>query len=253
LTQRLDLDQPRASGALLTDSLRIYGGNFLTFIAISLAVVLPAELIVSGVGLGQLSSGYHLDRPLAARMMPDLVRVLVTTPLIAAAVVFVLLDLAAGQRPRVRRAIQSGLDAFAHVFVPVAAAFAVEAVLLVPVILVATAAVVPLLAIPLVLAVRWYFAPQAVVVAGKRRLEALRGSWELTRGAALRTFLVAAISYLAATYAAGLIASPMIAVARALDSGALVVAFNVVAQSLATPAVTIVAALLYFDLRSRSR
>jgi len=42
-------------------------------------------------------------------------------------------------------------------------------------------------------------------------------------------------------------------VARSADSGALVVAANVVSESLATPAIAILGTLLYFDLRNRRR
>jgi hypothetical protein len=255
--QPLDLDRPRALGALLSDSLRLYFRHFVRFLAIGLAVVLPAELIVSGVGLGMLGSGFHTDRPLAAELMPQVVQVLVTTPLIAAMVVYALLDLADARRPSVRRAIQSGLDVFAPVFVPVLAAVASEALatllFVVPLALAVRSLLVPTLAIPILLAVRWYFAPQLVVVGGARRLAALRGSWDLTRGYGWRVFGTLALAYFALLWVGALAAVPLYVVARSADSGALVVAANVVSESLATPAIAILGTLLYFDLRNRRR
>jgi hypothetical protein len=253
----LDLDQPRTFGALLTETLGLYFRNFLRFVAVGLAVVVPAEAIVSGVGLGMFGSGYDAHRPLAADLMPQVVQVLVTTPLIAAITLFALLDLADEQRPRVRTTIQRGLDSFAAVFVPVLAAVGAEALVtllfVVPLALAVGSAFVPTLIIPFVLAVRWYFVPQAVVHGGERRLAALRASWDLTRGSAWRVFGIVALAYIALLWAAGLVSLPLIVAARSADSGALVVAADVVAQSLAAPAIAILSALLYFDLRARAR
>jgi len=255
--ERLELDQPRTLGPLLSDSLRIYWRNLPRFFAIGLAVVLPAEAIVSGVGLGMFGSGYRSDRPLGADLMPQVVQLLVTTPLIAAICVYALLDLAEERRPAVRSAIQRGLDRFAAVFVPVAAAVACEAaavfLLVVPLALAVSSALVPTIVIPIALAVRWYFAPQAVVIGNARRLDALRASWELTRGSAWRVFGTLVLAYVALLWTAGLISVPLIAAARSADSGALVVAANVLAESLAAPAIAILATLLYYDLRARSR
>jgi hypothetical protein len=255
--RRLDLDQPRTFGALLSETLGLYFRNFLRFVALGLAVIVPAEAIVSGVGLGMFGAGYSSHRPLAADLMPEVVQVLVTTPLIAAMTLFALLDLAAEQRPSARRAIQRGLDSFAAVFVPVAAAVGTELLLtllfVVPLALAVSSAFVPTLVIPFALAVRWYFVPQAVVHGGSRRLAALRASWELTRGSAWRVFGIVALAYIALLWAAGLVSLPLVAAAKSADSGALVVAANVVAQALAAPAIAILSGLLYFDLRARSR
>jgi hypothetical protein len=255
--RRLDLDRPRTFGALLSETLGLYFRNFLRFAAIGLAVVLPAEAIVSGVGLGMFGAGYDSKRPLAADLMPQVVQVLVTTPLIATIALFALLDLADERRPSVRTAIQRGLDAFAAVFVPVLAAVGMEALvtllLVVPLALAVSSAFVPTLVIPFALAVRWYFVPQAVVHGGSRRLAALRASWDLTRGSAWRVFGVVALAYIALLWAAGLVSLPLIVAARSADSGALVVAANVVTQSLAAPAIAILSGLLYFDLRARAR
>ena len=58
----IELERPRDAGALLRDSLVVYIRHFWTFLALGALVVVPSELIVSGVGLEQLSSGYD-DTP----------------------------------------------------------------------------------------------------------------------------------------------------------------------------------------------
>ena len=253
----LDLDQPRRLGALFRDTLRIYFKHFNTFVAIGLAVALPAEAIVSGIGLKRFSSGFDVDRPLAAELMSPAVQALVTAPLIAAMVVTIVTGLAAGEQPRAGRAIQAGLDRFAAVFVPVIAALAIEAlaviVLVVPLAVAIESVLVPTLVIPIILAVRWYFAPQVVVVAGERGLRALRASWDLTAGFSWRVLGMVVLGYLAFTWVATLLATPILAGARSADSGALIVAFNVFWQTLAMPAIALYGALLYFDLRARRR
>lgn len=252
---RLDLTKPRELGPLLTDGVRLYFAHFLKFVAIAAAVVVPAELIVSGVGLGELTSGFDNKRPLLATLMPQAVQALVTTPLITAMTVFVLLDLAGGKQPSVRRSIQSGLDSFARVFVPVLAAVAVEALvtlaLVVPLVLSLNTLLVPTLIFPVILAVRWYFVAESVVVDRTRGLKALRGSWDLTRGFGWRVFGVVVLVYLAFGTAAALVGTPVFALAKSADSGALVLASRILQEVLAAPAIVLVSALLYFDLKAR--
>lgn len=256
-TEPLDLDGPRRFSRLFADTLRLFFRHLATFLAIGVAVVLPAEAIVRGIGLGHFSSGFDADRPLAAELMPQAVQSLVSAPLIAAMIVTVVLGLAQGDPPRAGRAIQAGLDRFRAVFVPVILAIALEAlavlVLVVPLALAVESAIVPTLVVPIYLAVRWYFAPQAVVAGGERNTRALRASWDLTAGSGLRVFALIVLSYLAFTWSATLLAAPVIALARSADSGALVVLFHVAWQALAIPAITLFGTLLYFDLRARRR
>jgi hypothetical protein len=251
----LDLSRPRELGELFRDALRLYAANFGRFLAIGAAVVIPTELIVSGVGLGQLSSGFDDKQPVAANAVPLMVQALVTTPLIVAMTVHLLLDLAAGRPARLRVAAQSGLDAFAPLFLPVLATIACEAlvtlVVVVPLVLLANSALVPALVIPLMLAVRLYFVPQAVVAGGARRVAALRASWELTRGFGWRVFGTVILGYIGFGLVAQLAGTPLLSAAKSADSGALVLASRVVAETLAAPAVALLSALLYFDLKAR--
>ena len=56
---RLELLRPRDIGGLFRDSFNTYSAHFATFLALGAAVVIPVELVVSGIGLGQLSGGYR--------------------------------------------------------------------------------------------------------------------------------------------------------------------------------------------------
>lgn len=255
--QPLDLGRQRPLGPLFGDALRIYVAHFPKLVAIGAAVVVPAELIVLGVGLGELGAGSAEKRPLVAELVPAALQALVIGPLLVAMTIHVLLELSGGRRPGIRVAIQSGLDAFAAVFVPVLAviaflAFVTFAVVL-PLALAVSSALVPTLLVPLALFVRWYFVPHAVVAAGARRLDALRTSWDMTRGAGLRVFGVVLLAQLAFTTAASVVGTPLFAAARSADSGALVLASRMVGDTLAAPAFALVSALLFFDLRARRR
>jgi hypothetical protein len=251
----LDLARPRTFGPLFSDSLRIYFENFARCLAIGAAVVIPTELIVSGVGLGQLSSGYDPDPPLAGQVVAAVVQGLVTTPLIVAMTVYLLLDLNAGKRQGARAAMQSGLDAFAPMFVPVLLSLAGIGALIVaallPGLLTGTTALAPLLILPLMLAVRWFFIAQSVVVEGVRGRAALAASWNLTRGFGWRVFAVVAVGYFGFFLVAGILTTPLASAARSADSGALLLASRIVIGTLASPAVAVLSALLYFDLKAR--
>jgi hypothetical protein len=251
----LDLSRPRELGALFGDALRLYFAHFLRFLAIGAAVVVPTELLISGVGLHQLSGGYDTTRPAGAEAIPLAVQALVTTPLIVAMTVYLLLDIADGRAPSLRGAIQSGLDAFGALFLPVLAAIAGEALVtfavVVPLVAVGSSALLPLLIIPLLLAIRWYFVPQSVVVAGARRLDALRASWALTAGFGWRVFGTVALGYLAFNTAGTVVAAPVAGAAKAADSGALFLAAQILRETLAAPALALLSVLLYFDLKAR--
>ena len=133
----------------------------------------------------------------------------------------------------------AGLDAFAVVFWPVLISVLCEAATIITAIG------------PFILFVRLYFVPQVVVFEGKRGVDALRASWELTRGFGFRVAGLLLVALLLFQLAGGLIATPIGAAARAVDSAALALAATAVGETLAFAPIAIFAALLYFDLRSR--
>jgi hypothetical protein len=238
--ERLDLARSRGIWELLGDAINVYFRNFPTLFAIGLAVVLPVQLIVSGIGLEELTSGYQSDADTAELLIPTIVSYLVVAPLVAAATIHVLQRLADGERPHAGRSIQSGLDVFAPVFAGVLLAG------------LGTALGLALLVLPgLYVAVRWYFVPQAVVLDGARNGEALRGSWRMTSGFWWRTFGVVLLANVAAFLPASLVVLPLQALAESADRQAIALAGMILTESLTAPFVALVSTLLFFDVRAR--
>jgi hypothetical protein len=235
----LELDRPRDLGALLTDSFTLYRKHFWMFLAVAFVVVVPVHAIVLGVGLGQFSGGYDSTPAPASTLVPGLTRLLVVSPLLAVMMLDALLALAAGRRPGFAGTIQAGLDAFGRVFWPVLIAVLCMALTLFTLVL------------PLVLLVRWFFVPQVVVLDGKRGVDALRASWELTRGFAWRVAGIVFVVQLLFYLAGALVATPLAALGRSLNSEAVALGATTLTEVLVAPPVGIFAALLYFDLRSR--
>ena len=238
--ERLELARPRELGELLGDAIAVYGRNFATVFAISAAIVVPVQLIVSGIGLEGLTASYQEDGNTAEMLIPTVVSFLVVAPLIAAATIHLLRALADGERPHAGRALQAGLDVFAFVFVAVLLAG------------LGIALGLAMLVLPgLFVAVRWLFVPQAVVVDGARGAGALRASWELTRGFWWRTFGVVLLANAIAFLLGLLIAVPLEVLAESADRQAISLAGTILVETLSAPFVALVSTLLFFDLRAR--
>lgn len=238
----LELDRPRELGDLIRAAIAVYLRNFPTVIAISAAIVIPVQLIVSGIGLEELTGPYRDEATTAEMLIPTVVTFLVVAPLIAAATIRVLQDLATGERPHAGRAIQVGLDVFAPVFVAVLLAG------------VGIAAGLLLLVLPgIYLAVRLYFVPQVVVVDGGRGPDALRGSWALSHGFWWRTLGVVLIANVIALIPGLLVVTPLQSLAESADRQAIALGGMVFAEMLTAPFVAIVSTLLFFDLKARRR
>ena len=239
-SERLDLTRRRGVGDLLGDSLTVYFRNFATVFAIAFPIVAVVQLIVSGIGLEQLTSGYQEEATTAETLIPTAVSYLVVAPLIAAATIDVIQRLSTGERPHAGRAIQAGLDIFVPVFVAVVLAGIGIGIGLV-------ALIVP----GLYLAVRWLFVPQSVVIDGARGGEALRGSWRTTGGYWWRTFAVVVLANVIAFLPATLLVLPLQTLAEEADRQAIALAGMILTESLTAPFVAIVATLLFFDIRVR--
>lgn len=238
--ERLDLAKQRGIWELLGDAFNLYLRNFLTLFAIGFAVVLPVQLIVSGVGLEELTSSYRETDNKAELLIPLIVSYLVVAPLIAAATIHMLQRLADGKRPHAGPSIQAGLDVFAPVFLAVLLSGAGIALGLV------------LLIVPgIYVAVRWYFVAQSVVIDGARSTEALRGSWRLTDGYWFRTFGVVLLANVVAFLPASIVILPLQALAESADRQAIALAGMILTEALTAPFVALVSTLLFFDIRAR--
>lgn len=239
---RLDLTRPRETRELLGVALRTYASNFGTVLAVSAAVVVPVQLVVSGVGLEELTSSYRESPTTAELLVPTAVSFLVVAPLIAAATIHILRELASGSRPHPGRSLQVGLDVFAPVFLAVLLAG------------IGIAAGLVLLVVPgLFLAVRWLFVPQTVVIDGARGANALRASWNATSGFWWRTFAVIVLANLVALLPGLLLVSPLDALAESADRQAIALAGMILTETLTAPFVAIVSTLLFYDLRARAK
>jgi hypothetical protein len=237
----IELERPRDAGALLRDAFSVYRRHFWTFLAIGAIVVVPSELIVSGVGLNQLSASYDATPSFAEAAIPGAVSYLVVAPLVSAICVFALRSVASGDSPRAREAVVKGFEMFTPLFFAVllaALGIALGLLLIVP---------------GIYLFVRWYFVPQVVVVENQHAAAALRGSSRLVEGAWWRTFGLIVLVNVAALLAALVIGSPFTAAADSTDRAAWSLAGQILAAVITQPFGALYSTLLYFDLRQRRR
>jgi hypothetical protein len=238
--QRLELLRPRDIGGLFRDSFNTYAGNFPAFLALSVVVVVPVQLVVSGLGLGQLRGGYStaLSRGTGVVLVAE--TYLLIIPLVTAMVVHALLVVADGVRPKPGAAILNGLEAFTPVFLAV---------------VLAAAGVVGgfiLFIVPGVwLLVRWYFAPQAVVLDGRHGMGALQRSAELVTGTWWRVAGITLLVGISVAIASQLVALPFEVWAKAADSKAIQLVGEIVASVVTAPFQALMLTLLYFDLLAR--
>lgn len=218
----------------------MFGRHAWLFIALSAAVVVPAELIVEGVGLEMFTSGYDNSPTLAEAAVPTIVEFLVVTPIIAAICIYALHTIAEGQRPRAGGVFVAGFEAFTPLFAAVLlAALGIALGLL-------------LLILPGVyLAVRWYFVPQAVVVEGARGPGALARSSSLVDGFWWRTFGLIVLANVAIAIPGFLLLTPFTAIAESTDRAVWSMVGSAVTTSITTPFVALYSTLLYYDLLAR--
>jgi hypothetical protein len=235
------LEQPRGLGALLRDSLSVYLGHFWTFLALGALVVVPSDLILSGIGLEQLTADYDTSTEFAEVAIPAAVSYLVVAPLITAICVHALRSVAGGGSPGAREAIVRGFESFTPIFFAVllaAAGIALGLLLIVP---------------GIYLFVRWYFVPQAVVLERTRDAGALRASGRLVTGAWWRTFGMVAVVSLLALLVSLLVGLPFVELARETDRAIWALAGQILATTLTQPFGALFSTLLYYDLRERQR
>jgi hypothetical protein len=238
----LDLRRPRDLGAVVADGFTIYRQNFWVLLGLAAAVVVPVELVVSGIGLGWLTSGYDESPTIGEAIVPLLSENFVTTPLITAMALFVLLDLSQGERAKFGSTLQRSLDLFVPVF------------LVVVVVAIGVVCGFLLLIVPgIYLAVRWLFAPAAVIVDGKRGVDAFERSAQLVRNHWWRCLGVLIVIYILTNVPANIIQQAAVSGAKSADSAAIELAGRIVASTLALPLLALMVGLLYFDQKLRQQ
>jgi hypothetical protein len=240
--EELVLARPRDLSALVRDALRVLLRHIWTFIALSAVVVVPVHLIVSGIGLEQLTARYDSSPTVAETVIPTGVSFLVIAPLINAICIYALHSVAEGGRPRPGRSIVQGFEAFRPIFLAILIAAAGTAVGLL------------FLVLPgIYVFVRWYFVPQAVVIEDARGPGALSSSWRLTEGFWWRTCGILVVGNLIALLPALVLSGPLAAVAESTDRAVWSLIGEMATQVLTTPFLALLSTLLYYDLRARRR
>jgi hypothetical protein len=235
-----ELRERRDVGALFRDSPAVFGRHFWLFIALSAVVVIPAELIVEGIGLEMLTSSYDDSPSLAEAAVPTIVEFLVVTPIIAAICIYALHEIAGGERPRAGQVLIAGFEAFTPLFAAVVLAAAGIALGFV-------ALIVP----GVYLAVRWYFVPQAVVIEGVRGTRALSRSGLLVTGFWWRTFGLVLLANVAIAIPGFVLLAPFTAIAESSDRAVWELVGTAITTAITTPFVALYSTLLYYDLVSR--
>lgn len=237
-----DLLRRRDLGAILDESFALYRRHARTLLLATLLVVLPVDLAVLGGGLGWLWSGYEQDAQTASILVGALAQILLLSPLVAAIVVHVLREAAAGTAPGPRSALQHGLGQWGAL---------VGTMLLVVALVVAGlfALIVPGIVIGVHLAV----VAQVVVVEDVRGAEALRRGWALVRGSAWWTFAVLLVANLIAGVLSLVVTLPLSVLAEQADAQAVTLVAEIVAHVFTLPLLAIATTLVYATLLVRER
>jgi hypothetical protein len=234
------LQRERDLGRLLDDTFGIYRRHLGVVLLLAAGVVLPVELLISGVGLGQLTGGYRSSVGNGEVIFDGLVPALLTTPLVTGMLARVVLDDAAGEAVSVRRSVRTGLDAFAPMLVAVLLAAAGIALGLL-------AFVIP----GVFLFVRWYVVAPAVVIEGRRGGQALRRSSELAAGRGWWVLGVVIVVGLITGIAGTVVSLPADVLARSADAEGIALAGTIAGQILTLPFSALATLLLFFTLRAR--
>ena len=238
---RLELRRPRDVGGLFRDAMAVLAGHAGLFFLLSAAVAIPAELIVEGIGQDKLTSAYDSSPSATDQIVPALVGVLVVSPIISAICIYALHEIAAGQRPQAGKVLVAGFEAFTPLFAAVVLA-AVGVVI----------GFIFLIVPGIILLVRWYFVPQAVVIEGARGAGALSRSFQLVQGRWWRTFGLVALANLSIVIPGLLLLVPFTAIAESTDRAVWELVGSIVATSITTPFVALYSTLLYYDLVARA-
>lgn len=239
----IELQRSRDLGRILDDAFALYRANWRTLLLVALVVVVPVHLIVYGVGLGWLWSDYPEASDtvrvgdLAEQMAGLAAQLLVVTPLVTAMTVHVVRAAAEGRRASAGETFAAGFEVFSRLFAAVVLVAAGVALGLV-------ALIVP----GIFLAVRWVVVPQAVVIEGLGGSDALRRSFELTRGHGWFAFLVLVVANLLVGFLSALAVVPLESAAASADTLALSLLGQAIGAVFSLPLLAVAYTLLYYSL-----
>jgi hypothetical protein len=236
----IDLTRRRELSQLVEDSWRLFRGNLGLFVTIALVVVVPADLIVLGVGAGDLWKHYQSNPGIGRTLLGGVLHLLVVQPLVTAACIAAVMSLGNGEAPTAGWSLQRGFERWGAVL---------GAILLAGVI---TAFGFILLIIPGIwLAVSLYFAAQAVVAEGRSPVEALRRSRELVSGQWWRIFGIGVFFSIVVGVASGIVNVLAEAIAKGADLQVFVLLGTMLADVFVVGFTAVASTLVFFDLRVR--
>jgi hypothetical protein len=234
------LDRPRRIGEILREALTLYRLDWSTYLLVAALVIVPAELVVSGIGLGQLSAAYEAET-MSELLVGLALQQLVTLPLATAMAIAVVVGRLRGDRVAPRVAVRSGLDVFARLLVAMLAVGAAVAL-----------GVIVFVLPGVYLAVRLIVTVPAVVVEERAPADALRRSWSLVAGSWWRSLGTVVVVNLVGLLATAPFVALMSAAADASDRQWPVLAGSIVGQVITVPLTAIAVTLLFGDLRARA-
>jgi hypothetical protein len=237
----VDLERPRDLGAMLSTAFSLYGSNFVVFFGVALLVVIPTDLVFQGI-LADKISGYDDDPDLAATYIATMASALIANPLITAIHVRAVEKVGRGVRPAVGETVREGLAVFGVLF-------GTLLLFWIFVVLGFIALFVP----GLFLLIRWWVAPQVVVVEGVTGMAALRRAWELTQNNWWRIFGITIVAGLIAGVASSVFTVPAVLAAEAAGSAPIELVAQIFADAIGYSFSALVGTLIYFDLRARKR
>lgn len=233
--RHLNLDAHRDAGDLIATTLVLFARHALLFLSVTLLVVAPLVVLVTGVWAGGFADGAGADvgtaPAIAAGLLLFLLPVLVTALHVA-----IVQDLGEGRVPTVSAALRSAAPRFPHAI----AAFVVYALL-------GIGGTMLLIVPGIWVFVAGYFATQAAVMERRRPFDAFRRSSELVDDRWWRTAGTLVLGWVllsSASYPAG-------RAIAAIDSGALYIALYTLLQVVTLSLSALFGTLLYFSLRAR--
>jgi hypothetical protein len=236
----VDLTRRRELGELVDNTWRLFTSNLGLFLPIAIVIIAPVDLLVLGVGYGELWERYD-DTPSADEQVTAVVlRYLVFGPLVTAAHIAAVMALGRGERPTPWWSIARGLERWT----------AVIAVVLLAAIVVLVGFIC--LIVPgIYLGVALYFSTQAVVAEDRSTVEALRRSRDLVRDQWWRVFGIGVVFSVMIGVVGGLVAYGLQFAADAADRQVLELVGSMISDVFTIAFTALAATLVFFDLRVR--
>jgi hypothetical protein len=236
----IDLSRRRELGQLVEDTWRLYNANLGLFVVIALVVVVPADLLVLGVGLGELWDEYDPDPNIGPSALRAGLHLLVVQPLVTAACIAAVMELGRGERPTAAWSVARGFERWGAILGAVVLAG-----------LATLAGFVAFVVPGIWLAVSLYFASQAVVAEGRSPMDALRRSRELVSGQWWRVFGIGILFSVMIGVVGGAISIGAEAIADASGREVFVLLGSMLGDVFTIGFTAIAGTLVFFDLRAR--